>query len=100
MARIGETRACAAFGVSARTRRHRRQHAEGRTTARPSRASGCARVLPAWRIPDAERERIVALLCEPKFCDLAPAQIYHQLLDDAIYVCSVRQMYRLLNEKD
>ena len=57
-------------------------------------------MLPAWRIPDAERERIVALLCEPKFCDLAPAQIYHQLLDDAIYVCSVRQMYRLLNEKD
>lgn len=97
--KVGETRACAAFAVSARTRRHRRQQAEGRAAPRPSRASGCARVLPAWRIPDAERDRIVALLCEPRFCDLAPAQIYHRLLDDGVYVCSIRQMYRLLNEK-
>ncbi len=97
--RIGETAACAAFAVSARTRRHRRQAAEGRSTPRPSRATGKCRELPAWRIPDAERDRIVALLCEPRFCDLAPAQIYHRLLDDGVYVCSIRQMYRLLNEK-
>jgi putative transposase len=55
--------------------------------------------MPAWWIPDSERDRIVAVLCEPRFCDLAPAQIYHQLLDDGAYVCSIRQMYRLLNEK-
>ena len=55
--------------------------------------------MPAWRIPDEERQRIVALLCEPRFCDLAPAQIYHRLLDDGTYVCSIRQMYRLLDEK-
>lgn len=97
--RIGETRACEAFATSPRTRRRRRAQAEGRATPRASRASGCGRVLPAWRIPDAERERIVALLCEPRFCDLAPAQIYHRLLDDGVYVCSIRQMYRLLNEK-
>ena len=41
----------------------------------------------------------MALLCELRFCDLAPAQIYHQLLDEGTYVCSIRQMYRLLNEK-
>ena len=97
--RIGETRACGAFALSPRTRRHRRQQADGRAAPRPSRATGCPRVLPAWRFPDTERERIVAILCEPKFCDLAPAQIYHQLLDDGTYVCSIRQMYRLLNEK-
>lgn len=97
--RLGETQACAAFAVSARTRRHRRQTAQGRATPRPSRATGCPRVLPAWRIPDGERERIVAVLCEPRFCDLAPAQIYHRLLDDGTYVCSIRQMYRLLNEQ-
>lgn len=97
--RIGETRACAAFAVSARTRRYRRQQAEGRATPRPSRATRLPRVLPAWRIPDVDRERIVALMCEPRFCDLAPAQIYHQLLDDGVYVCSIRQMYRLLNER-
>lgn len=97
--RIGETKACAAFAVSARTRRHHRQQAEGRATPRPSRATGLPRVLPAWRIPDTERDRIVAVLCEPRFCDLAPAQIYHRLLDEDVYLCSIRQMYRLLNEK-
>ena len=97
--KVGETRACAAFAVAARTRRYRRQQAEGRAAPRPSRASGCPRLLAAWRIPDSERERIVSLLCEPRFCDLAPAQIYHRLLDDGVYVCSIRQMYRLLNEK-
>ena len=97
--RIGESRACAAFAVSARTRRHHRQGAAGRATPRPSRATGRARVLPVWRIADSERERIVVLLCEARFCDLAPAQIYDRLLDDGVYVCSIRQMYRLLNEK-
>jgi putative transposase len=97
--RIGEANACAAFGVSDRVRRRARQAADGRLAPRPSRASGCARVLPAWRIPDGERDAIVAVLCEPRFCDLAPAQIYHHLLDDGVYLCSIRQMYRLLNEK-
>ena len=97
--RIGESRACAAFALSARGRRRRRQVAEGRATPRASRATGCPRRLPAWRFPDPERQRIVALLCEPRFCDLAPAQIYHHLLDDSVYVCSIRQMYRLLDEK-
>lgn len=97
--RIGESAACAAFGVSARTRRHRRQQAEGRATPRPSRATGCGRKMPAWRIPDEERARIVGVLCEPRFCDLAPAQVFHRLLDEGVYLCSIRQMYRLLEEK-
>ncbi len=96
--RIGHDRACAAFGVSARVRRRSRQAAEGRLAPRPSRATGCPRVLPQWRIPDPERARIVAVLCEPRFCDLAPAQIYHHLLDEGVYLCSIRQMYRLLGE--
>lgn len=66
---------------------------------RPSRATGCPRKMPAWRIPDEERARIVSVLCEQRFCDLAPAQIYHRLLDEQVYLCSIRQMYRLLNER-
>jgi len=97
--RIGEGAACAAFGVSARVRRRARQAEQGRLPPRPSRATGCPRVLPAWRIPDGDRDRIVAVLCEPRFCDLAPAQIYHRLLDEDTYLCSIRQMYRLLGEK-
>jgi hypothetical protein len=27
-----------------------------------------------------------------RFCDLAPAQVFNTLLDEGIYLCSVRQM--------
>lgn len=95
---MGRQRACAAFGVAARTWRHRRQHAEGRARVRPSRATGRPRLAHPARIDDAERARIVAILCEPRFVDLAPAQVYAALLDEGVYVCSIRQMYRLLGE--
>ena len=40
------------------------------------------------------------MLCEPRFVDLAPAQVYATLLDEGVYLCSIRQMYRLLHERD
>jgi putative transposase len=40
------------------------------------------------------------VLCEPRFVDLAPAQVYATLLDEGVYLCSIRQMYRLLHERD
>lgn len=57
-------------------------------------------MLPAWRIPDAERAHIKDVLCSDRFVDLAPAQIYATLLDDGIYLCSERTMYRILHEHD
>ena len=98
--RVGTERACAAFGVAPRTWRHRRQQADGRVPPRPSRATlGPPAVHPA-RIPDGERKAIRELLCSPRFCDLAPAQVYPALLDEGVYVCSIRQMYRILAEND
>jgi putative transposase len=43
-----------------------------------------------------ERERVLAVLHEPRFVDLAPAEIYATLLDEGTYLCSERTMYRLL----
>ena len=78
--RVGVEAACRAFGVSPRTWRHRRQGADGRLPARPSRAKPPDElVLPSWRIDDAERARIRSVLCSEEFCDLAPAQIYDAL---------------------
>lgn len=98
--RVGRERACAAFGVPSRTLRHRRQQAQGRGRPRPSRASGRPRTPHPARIDDAERARIVGVLCEPRFVDLAPAQVYATLLDESVYLFSIRQMYRLLHERD
>jgi hypothetical protein len=39
----------------------------------------------------------VAVLCSQRFADLPPAQVYATLLDEGVYECSIRQMYRLLH---
>jgi hypothetical protein len=41
---------------------------------------------------------VLARLHEPRFVDLAPAEVYATLLDEGAYLCSERTMYRLLAE--
>jgi transposase InsO family protein len=43
---------------------------------------------------------VLALLREPRFVDLAPAEVYATLLDEGVYHCSIRTMYRLLAAHD
>jgi len=43
-----------------------------------------------------ERQRVVEMLHEPRFVDLAPAEVYATLLDEGRYVCSERTLYRIL----
>jgi putative transposase len=46
----------------------------------------------------AEREQVLAVLDSERFCDLAPAEVYATLLDEGVYLCSERTMYRVLKE--
>ena len=41
---------------------------------------------------------MLTVLHEPRFVDLAPAEVYATLLDEGRYLCSERTMYRLLAE--
>jgi transposase InsO family protein len=41
---------------------------------------------------------VLDLLHAPRFADQAPAEIYATLLDEGVYHCSVRTMYRLLGQ--
>jgi putative transposase len=41
---------------------------------------------------------VLDLLRTPRFVDLAPAEIYATLLDEGVYVCSIRTLYRILAE--
>src|ERR1700727_2172116 len=41
---------------------------------------------------------VLDLLHAPRFADQAPAEIYATLLDEGIYHCSIRTMYRLLGQ--
>lgn len=45
-----------------------------------------------------ERRAVLDALHEPRFAELAPAQVYAMLLDEGRYLCSERTMYRVLAE--
>lgn len=46
-----------------------------------------------------ERQAVKDLLHSERFVDKAPLEVYATLLDEGIYVCSVRTMYRILGEE-
>ena len=54
------------------------------------------RPAPARALTFGERAAVAAVLCEPRFVDQPPAQIYAQLLDEGRYLCSSRTMHRVL----
>ena len=84
--RLGIAPTCAALGVSRATYYRRRRPQRATPWRRPSR-----RALSAE-----ERATVLAVLHEPRFVDLAPAEVYATLLDAGQYVCSERTMYRIL----
>jgi putative transposase len=74
---------------------HYRRHRQTPTPARPARQR---RAQPRALAPG-EREGVRALLNSPDFVDKAPATVYHELLDEGVYVGSVSTMYRVLRER-
>ena len=51
---------------------------------------------PPLAFNETERQALQAVLCSAQFADCAPPTIYATLLDDGVYLGSVRTMYRLL----
>jgi putative transposase len=63
-------------------------------------AEPTTRQRPKHALSTTERQDVVNMLNSPLYVDLAPSQIYTQLLEEGKYVCSTRTMYRLLAEND
>ena len=55
-----------------------------------------ARPSPPRALGPGERQAVLDVLHEPRFVDLAPAEVYATLLDESRYLCSERTMYRVL----
>ena len=55
-----------------------------------------ARRVSARRLNDEEKSVVLGCLHEERFQDCSPAQVYASLLDEGLYHCSLRTMYRLL----
>jgi putative transposase len=51
-------------------------------------------------LPIDERQGVVDLLHSPRFVDQAPAEVVATLLDEGVYRCSERTMYRILTEEN
>ena len=84
--RLGIAATCAALGMPRATCCRRRW---------PQSASPHRRGSPR-ALTNAERSAVLAALHEPRFIDLAPAEVYATLLDEGRYLCSERTMYRVL----
>jgi len=55
-----------------------------------------ARKRPENALSESEQQTVLATLNDSRFMDLAPPQVYAQLLEEGRYLCSIRTMYRLL----
>jgi len=88
---VGVAPLCAALGLPRAT--FYRQ----RATPAPVQALPRARRVPQQALTPAERAGVLALLHEERFVDLAPAQVWAQVLDAGqVPPCSIRTMYRVL----
>jgi putative transposase len=55
-----------------------------------------ARPVPPRALSATEQEQVRELLNSERFQDLAPREVYAELLDEERYVCSISTMYRIL----
>jgi putative transposase len=85
---VGIHAACDALGV-VRSSFYRQQHPAPVPEPRPA---------PPRALSAAERETVLAHLHEERFQDRSPAAVQATLLDEGVYRCSTRTMYRILDE--
>ncbi len=86
---VGTRRACGAFGLPPATY-YRRLTAVPDSALQPK-----PRRSPRRLTPD-ERATVLSTLNSERFADSSPAQVYATLLDEAVYLCSISTMYRIL----
>jgi len=89
---VGKVAACQSLGV-ARASLYRFCQPSDLTDA-PQRLASPRALEPG------ERQTILDQLNSERFVDQAPAQVYAALLDQGQYLCSVRTMYRILDQHD
>ena len=82
---VGIQPLCTALGVSRASYYRRRRPKQRRAVTTSGRALSAA-----------ERDVVLQTLHEPRFIDQAPAEVYATLLDEGVYHCSLRTMYRIL----
>ena len=90
---MGICASCAALGVP---------RASYYRAITPPKAAGepSPRLPPERALSDGERQQILALLNGERFMDRSPAEVFNTLLDEGVYLGSVRTFYRILAGND
>jgi len=88
---VGIAAACEALGVSRASfyRQQQPRSIEPKPRPRPTRS-----------LSQAEQQKVLELLHSERFVDQSPAEVYATLLDEGIYLCSLRTLYRILAEHE
>jgi len=86
--RVGKTVACRALGVP-RASPYRPMQPSAPRRVRPT---------PARALDASERQTVLDHLHSERFSDKAPAEVYATLIDEDVYLCSIRTMHRILAE--
>jgi putative transposase len=86
---VGKVRACAALGLA---------RASFYRSSRPQNAEASPRPSPPRALKPEERQAVLETLNSEEFSDKVPAEVYATLLDRRQYLCSIRTMYRILDE--
>jgi putative transposase len=89
---VGVRAACRATGRPQAN--HYRRHRKSPKPPRPAREP----VAQPRALSPTERAQVRALLNSEEHVDKAPAAVYHELLDEGLYLCSISTMYRILRE--
>jgi len=83
---VGQAAACRALGVPRASLYRSMQPAPSRRV-RPT---------PERALTAAERQTVLDHLQSERFADKAPAEVYATLIDEGIFLCSIRTMHRIL----
>ncbi len=87
---VGVKPACSALRVARATFYRRLRPTTGHQQS-------CA--TPARALSEKERDKVFDTLCSEQFVDRSPAEVVATLLDEGIYLCSERTMYRVLDSR-
>ena len=90
---VGTRAACRAMGRPQAT-----HYRNNRRSAPAARAPRSAPKPQPRALATTERQEILDVLNSPRFCDVAPAEVWASLIDEGIYLASVSTMYRVLRD--
>jgi putative transposase len=86
---VGTVAACNSLDIARPTYYRRLGICEEEATSRPA---------PPRTLSTDERQEVLDVLHTDRFVDKAPIEVYATLLDEGVYHCSVRTMYRVLKD--